>query len=180
MAPNNASFTAAEPTAATLTSKQVTDLIKYHVIPGGRFCAADLKEGTNQVETALAGCNLTITKDASGVTVNGKTKVVGADVCGSNGVAHVVDGVLLPPKDVASCKFYDTGAGGGGATTTAEPKMVGGCAGTRYGCCPDGTTSKASADDTCAAGSSSLANETGAAAADNLSNFRGERASRMF
>ena len=46
----------------------------------------------------------------------------------------------------------------------------GGCAGTRYGCCPDGTTSKASADDTCAAGSSSPANETGAAAADNLSN----------
>ena len=66
---------------------------------------------------------LYLSRRVPGVTANGN-KVVGADVCGSNGVAHVVDGVLLPPKDVASCKFYDTGAGGGGATTTAEPKMV--------------------------------------------------------
>ena len=66
-------------------------------------------------------------------------KVVGADACASNGVAHVVDGVLLPPKDASSCKFYDvkpSGGGGGGDdknTTTTEPKMVVSISSTQHG-----------------------------------------------
>jgi len=37
-------------------------------------------------------------KNESGVTIN-KAKVVTADVIASNGVIHIIDGVLLPPSD---------------------------------------------------------------------------------
>jgi uncharacterized surface protein with fasciclin (FAS1) repeats len=43
----------------------------------------------------LNGQELTVTKKDGVVTING-AKVVTADLAGSNGVIHVVDGVILP------------------------------------------------------------------------------------
>ena len=62
----NKYYNKAEPVASKLTKDQFTELIKYHVIPGGAFCASDLANGTQQVKTALDGCDLTVVKDSSG------------------------------------------------------------------------------------------------------------------
>jgi uncharacterized surface protein with fasciclin (FAS1) repeats len=73
-------------------------ILKYHVVPA-EVMAADVKPG--KVKTVngaefTAGTEdgkVTIT-DARGNTVN----VVKTDIAGSNGVIHVIDGVLLPPQ----------------------------------------------------------------------------------
>ncbi len=46
---------------------------------------------------SVEGANLNLTADAGNVTIN-DAKVVQADVAASNGVIHVIDGVLLPPN----------------------------------------------------------------------------------
>lgn len=75
--------------------KQLQDILKYHVV-SGKVMSADIKEGNSDVPT-LEGKDLSIDKTASGVTVN-NAKVVKADINASNGVIHVIDEVLMPPK----------------------------------------------------------------------------------
>lgn len=75
---------------------KLQDTLKYHVI-SGKFTSADLKDG--QVLTTVQGNKLTVMiqggkvmiKDAKG----GMATVQTADVLQSNGVAHVIDSVLL-------------------------------------------------------------------------------------
>ena len=43
------------------------------------------------------GDNITITKKGNDIIVNGTAKIV-ASIPASNGIIHVVDAVLLPPK----------------------------------------------------------------------------------
>ncbi len=72
-------------------------ILTYHVV-AGRYTAADLKDG--MMLTSVQGKKLAITKDASGkVWINGAAMVETADVISSNGVTHVIDGVLLPPTN---------------------------------------------------------------------------------
>jgi uncharacterized surface protein with fasciclin (FAS1) repeats len=101
-APTNAAFDALPAgTLATLIQPQsrdtLTAILTYHVV-AGEVMAADLEDGqeieTVQGETLTVGIDgdaVTLT-DAAGNTVN----VVAADVPASNGVIHVIDGVLLP------------------------------------------------------------------------------------
>ncbi|MFB9053478.1 fasciclin domain-containing protein [Formosa undariae] len=73
------------------------NILLYHVVPTEIY-AADLSE--TSVETAFAGNNLKVV--ASGDTfviqdaTGGNSNIVAADVLASNGVAHVIDRVLLP------------------------------------------------------------------------------------
>jgi len=73
------------------------NILLYHVVPAEIY-AADLSE--TSVETAFAGNNLDVV--ASGDTyviqdaTRGQSNIVAADVVASNGVAHVIDRVLLP------------------------------------------------------------------------------------
>ncbi|MEM8553182.1 MAG: fasciclin domain-containing protein [Pseudomonadota bacterium] len=71
---------------------QLTSILTYHVVPG-RITAADLA-GTEQRVTTVNGATLHI-DGTNGVQVNNAT-VVTADVEASNGIIHVIDGVLLP------------------------------------------------------------------------------------
>jgi uncharacterized surface protein with fasciclin (FAS1) repeats len=57
--------------------------------------AADLKDG--QQLTTIQGEKLTVKTTGGKVTVNG-ANVVQADVMSNNGVAHVIDKVLMPTK----------------------------------------------------------------------------------
>ena len=79
--------------------EKLQSVLTYHVVAGA-LRAADLKDG--QLLTTVQGQTLKVTKDASrvqltdgaGITVN----VTTPDVISSNGVTHVIDGVLMTGK----------------------------------------------------------------------------------
>ena len=80
----------------------LTAILTYHVVDG-QVMSTDLTDGP--VPT-LQGEEIAVDL-SDGVTLNGTVSVVTADVEASNGVIHVIDGVLVPPSiDVAA--FLDT------------------------------------------------------------------------
>lgn len=96
-APTNDAFAALpEGTVESLllpeNKDQLTGILTYHVV-AGNVMAADLSDG--QVVPTLNGEELTVSIADGKVSINGAT-VIAADLAGSNGVIHVVDGVLLP------------------------------------------------------------------------------------
>jgi len=100
-APVNAAFTAlpagvVDNLLASGNSAILTKLLGYHVV-AGRFRAADLTNG--QVLTTTEGTPLTVTISGGVVRVGGAT-VTTADVSASNGVVHLIDGVLLGSLDI--------------------------------------------------------------------------------
>jgi uncharacterized surface protein with fasciclin (FAS1) repeats len=80
----------------------LTDILLYHVAPGD-IRAADLAEGT--VPTALEGNALTVIASGDTFVIGDATDnpagITGTDFLASNGVAHTIDKVLLPPSAVA-------------------------------------------------------------------------------
>jgi uncharacterized surface protein with fasciclin (FAS1) repeats len=68
-------------------------VLSYHVVPG-KVTAADVKNGN--VKT-VQGANVALAKAGGFVTVE-EAMVTKADVDASNGVVHVIDRVLMPPK----------------------------------------------------------------------------------
>lgn len=72
----------------------LSQVLTYHVVPG-KVMAADLVELTNS-ET-LQGQPIEIAVDGDKVTING-VNVIKTNIDCTNGVIHVIDGVLLPPK----------------------------------------------------------------------------------
>jgi uncharacterized surface protein with fasciclin (FAS1) repeats len=70
----------------------LTKILTYHVVPGA-LMAADLKDG--QKLTTVQGKTLAVTVKDGKVMVNG-AKVTIPDVVSSNGVTHVIDGVVMP------------------------------------------------------------------------------------
>ena len=75
----------------------LADILTFHVVPGVAAMSADLGDG--QTVTTLQGEDLTIGVSGSAVTVNGAT-VVTADIEATNGVIHIIDGVLVPEADI--------------------------------------------------------------------------------
>merc|ERR1711948_85086 len=73
------------------------DILTYHVLPA-KVLSTDLKP--KQVVKTVEGKDLLVTIYKGNVYAN-KAKVVGADNMASNGVAHIIDGVLLPPSKLA-------------------------------------------------------------------------------
>lgn len=96
-APTNAAF-AALPAGAVDNllkpemKKDLTGVLTYHVVPGA-LRAADLKDG--QKLKTVNGKDLMVSVKDGKVMVNGAT-VTTADVISSNGVTHVIDGVVMP------------------------------------------------------------------------------------
>ena len=111
-APTNAAFEgflngAPAPVACT---DSVKNILLYHVVPA-KVLSTDL--GAQQAAPTALGAKheVFVTKSAEGVRVNGSSKVILADALASNGVAHVVDTVLLPDAEGtvvdAALKRYD-------------------------------------------------------------------------
>lgn len=71
---------------------KLTGILTYHVV-AGKVLSSDLSDGMKA--KTVNGAEITITIAAGKVKVNG-AQVVLADVATSNGVIHVIDGVLLP------------------------------------------------------------------------------------
>ena len=97
-APDDAAFAASGITSSvlnSLTAAQVKTILLYHTI-GAKIMAADVPAGPNAKVITAGGDSVFVTKNASGVFING-IKVKTADVAADNGVIHVVDRVLNPP-----------------------------------------------------------------------------------
>ena len=71
----------------------LTNILLHHAV-GDSVMSGMLSNG--QIVTTLAGTDLTVTIDTSGVYIDG-AQVTVADVVADNGVVHVIDAVLLPP-----------------------------------------------------------------------------------
>ncbi len=97
-APNNDAFVAAGlETEAKIKAVPVETLKKillYHVV-GQAIPASAIQMASNTPVKTVADLNVFVTKNASGVFVNG-SKVIQADVMASNGVIHVINSVLMP------------------------------------------------------------------------------------
>lgn len=109
-APDNNAFTASGITSAvlnSLTPAQTSNIILYHAI-GAKILAADVPAGPNAKVTTASGDSVFVTKNATGVYVNG-IKVNTADVAADNGVIHVIGRVLMPP----SGNIVETAVAGG-------------------------------------------------------------------
>jgi uncharacterized surface protein with fasciclin (FAS1) repeats len=68
-------------------------VLTYHVVPG-KLMAADLRTGPAKT---VQGANIALSRSGSFVTVEDAV-VTTADVQASNGVVHIVDRVLMPPR----------------------------------------------------------------------------------
>jgi uncharacterized surface protein with fasciclin (FAS1) repeats len=95
-APNNEAFKAVKP--ATLDDlvkhpAKLKDLLGYHVVPA----LALAKDVKNSTVKALNGDPLALSKAGDFVTVE-NAAVVQADILATNGVVHIVDAVMTPPK----------------------------------------------------------------------------------
>lgn len=108
-APTNAAFDKLPAgTVATLlkpeSKSQLSKILTYHVISGNLDAAAvvaAVKKGNGKaVVTTVSGGKLTVTLDNEKVKLTDESGnsayVVAADLKGSNGVVHVIDGVVLP------------------------------------------------------------------------------------
>ncbi|HEX6229792.1 MAG TPA: fasciclin domain-containing protein [Solirubrobacterales bacterium] len=98
-APTNAAFDAlGEETLNNLlkpaNKSELSEILTYHVVPG-ELTASELSDG--QTLKTAQGDTLDVKVADSGVTVNGAT-VEMPDVEASNGVVHVIDEVLTPPR----------------------------------------------------------------------------------
>lgn len=73
----------------------LTNVLTYHVVQGEALTAEDLA-GMDSV-TTVQGDDVTIAPEGDTLGLNdGQATVVAADVEVSNGVVHVIDGVLMP------------------------------------------------------------------------------------
>ncbi len=100
-APTNAAFDKLPAGAldALLADKDaLTDLLTYHVV-SGRVNAATVV--TLDKATALNEEDITIEVVDGEVILNGTVKVTATDIEASNGIIHVIDAVLMPPKTIA-------------------------------------------------------------------------------
>merc|ERR1711988_106347 len=109
-APTNEGFAALP--AGTLDSllkpenkAQLADILTFHVLPE-QVLSTDLK--AYQRVATVEGKHLDVIKSSKGVHVgadiNNLKKVTGADNLASNGVAHIIDGVMLPPTHLGAEK----------------------------------------------------------------------------
>jgi hypothetical protein len=73
--------------------EKLKDLLTFHVVPGA-LAAKDVK---NSNVKAVNGDPLALSKAGDFVTVE-NAMVVKGDVMGSNGVIHIIDTVMTPPK----------------------------------------------------------------------------------
>lgn len=124
-APTNEAFEELDATLNSAYGIGVADLLEpenqellqtvlaYHVVNGAEIASGDIPDGTTPVEV-WSGDELEVVRSGDDVEVNGVT-VTGFDVPASNGVIHVIDGVLVPPQVISALESSQTEA------TSTEP-----------------------------------------------------------
>jgi uncharacterized surface protein with fasciclin (FAS1) repeats len=95
-APSDEAFKAvpADTLAKLAADKELLrSVLTYHVLPG-KVSAAEVQNGNAKT---VNGANLALAKAGTFVTVD-EAVVQTADVAVTNGVVHIIDRVLMPPK----------------------------------------------------------------------------------
>ncbi len=111
-APDNAAFASAginSATVASLSPTQLSDLLLYHTI-GSKILAATVPAGPNAKVTTAGGDSVFVTRNASGVYVNG-IKVAVADIAADNGVIHQLSKALNKPSGNIVATAQSSGSG---------------------------------------------------------------------
>jgi transforming growth factor-beta-induced protein len=94
-APVNSAFDAIAGVVAGLSAEDLAGVLTYHVV-SGNIKSSDLTNGMivntlNGTFTVDLSGSTPMIQDAAGNTVN----IIATDVQGTNGIVHVIDGVLL-------------------------------------------------------------------------------------
>ena len=117
--PNNATFEEAD--LSSFSDEEIQQILQYHVYAesavdsGSLLGLLDENDGTVAIET-LQGEDLTITQDEEQIVFNGGQATLDTenlDYTASNGILHVIDGLLLPPsiaEENADAISYDLAA----------------------------------------------------------------------
>lgn len=92
-APNNQAFSDALAQNPGLTEDQISAILGYHLL-AAEVLSTDLEE--EQTVETVGGENIYVTVADGTVSINNSATVTMADMTGSNGTVHVIDGVLLP------------------------------------------------------------------------------------
>jgi transforming growth factor-beta-induced protein len=93
-APDNDAFADVLADSPDLSEGQINEILFYHVLAGASVLSGNLEEAQT-VET-FGEEEIYVTVENGTVTINNSATVTTADVEGSNGVVHIIDGVLLP------------------------------------------------------------------------------------
>jgi len=106
--PNNATFENAD--LSGFSDAEIAEVLQYHVFPDGLTSSGDLLQllsdnGGEVTLTTLQGEDLTIAQDGEEIVFNDSDDgpqatldLSNLDYFGSNGILHVIDGLLLPPS----------------------------------------------------------------------------------
>lgn len=111
-APDNAAFASAGITSATVTTlsaSALNDLLLYHTIPS-KILAAAVPQGPNAKVVTSGGDSVFVTRNTSGVFVNG-IKVAVADINADNGVIHQLSKALNKPSGNIVATAQTAGSG---------------------------------------------------------------------
>lgn len=95
-APSDAAFKAIPAKTMDELAKDkelLKSVLTYHVVPG-KLASSDVKNGNTKT---VQGANVALAKAGTFVTVE-DAMVTQADLPATNGVVHVIDRVLMPPK----------------------------------------------------------------------------------
>ena len=77
--------------------RELQQILKYHVVGDSELRSADLTDGTKL--NTLSDAELMVTVENDKLLIN-DIEILEPDILASNGVIHVVDEVLLPPKEL--------------------------------------------------------------------------------
>jgi uncharacterized surface protein with fasciclin (FAS1) repeats len=77
--------------------EKLAQMLTYHVVPG-KVMAAEVKEMDKKSAKTVNGKEVKVTVKGDDVMLDGKAKILKTDVEAGNGVIHVIDTVLVPPK----------------------------------------------------------------------------------
>jgi transforming growth factor-beta-induced protein len=124
-APTNDAFAEIQSTVDTLLMPEnkadLQNVLTYHVVSGS-FMAGDLSDGM-EIQT-VQGQTLMVSITDGKVMING-AEVILPDVGTSNGVVHVIDGVLVPSSDEVTQNIVETAVATDSLSTLASAVTAG-------------------------------------------------------
>jgi transforming growth factor-beta-induced protein len=99
-APDNDAFVAllgaiGQTQLSDIPASVIENILKYHVITAAKIASTDLSDG--QTATTALGEDITVAINDSGVFIS-NSQVTTADVQASNGIIHIMKGVMVPPS----------------------------------------------------------------------------------